>query len=396
MKSPMDNMAEATRLTRAGRLVEAMALLRGDVVDTVITQAEPTPANDADIVDLQPPRHPGDAWSVADSNSSADRRAPKSGKREAPNTARPAKPRVSIDSLANRLRYPQVTAPVSEGARFESRRHSGADGARDYKVYVPSSYRGQPLPLVVMLHGCTQSADDFAVGTRMNEIAEEQGVLVAYPEQSSGANSSRCWNWFNTANQQRDSGEAALIAGITREVMTEFAVDPARIYAAGLSAGGSAAATQAATYPDLYAAVGVHSGLAHAAATDMPSAFAAMRQGAAGATSTVGQRRAVPVIVFHGDADSTVHPDNGEQVLAQGAAGRSLQIGATESRSSGGVDYRRSEYRDGLGQVQMEHWLLQGVGHAWSGGNAAGSHTDTRGPNASREMLRFFLKHPMS
>ncbi len=209
-----------------------------------------------------------------------------------------------------------VDVAVPEGARFDEHGHRGAAGALSYRLYVPSRYAGQPVPLVVMLHGCTQSPEDFAAGTRMNEVAEEQGFLVAYPRQTQGANAQKCWNWFDAAGQLRDRGEPALIAGLTRDVMRDFAVDPGRVYVAGLSAGGAAAAILAQLYPDLYAAAGVHSGLAAGAARDMPGAFAAMR---GGGRATPG--RAVPVIVFHGDADRTVAPVNGEQVVLQARGG---------------------------------------------------------------------------
>jgi poly(hydroxyalkanoate) depolymerase family esterase len=271
-----------------------------------------------------------------------------------------------------------------------------AAGTRAYRLYVPSGCRGQPLPLVVMLHGCTQSPEDFAAGTRMNLLAEERTFLVAYPEQCPKANASRCWNWFNPNDQRRGAGEPALIAGITRRLLREHAVDPERVYVAGLSAGGAAAAVLAATYPDLYAAVGVHSGLPYGAASDVPSALAAMREGEVGPTSAPRRARTVPMIVFHGDRDATVHPRNGDRVVAQAVADAGLRRGAEEhgrAPGGGGHGWRRVRYEDREGRTLLEQWVVQGAGHAWSGGSPAGSYTDPRGPDASREMLRFFLEH---
>ena len=254
-----------------------------------------------------------------------------------------------------------------------------------------------------MLHGCTQSPDDFAAGTRMNELAEERAFLVAYPEQPASANAQKCWNWFNPGDQGRGRGEPALIAGITRQIMRDRAVDPARVYVAGLSAGGAAAAIMGAAYPDLYAAVGVHSGLACGVARDIPSAFAAMRQGGAttprrsGAQSATGTPdRIVPTIVFHADRDTTVHPSNGDHVMAQAAAlaGSGLRSTIERGQVPGGHGYRRIVRADATGGPVLEQWVIHGGGHAWSGGSSNGSYTDPLGPDASCEMLRFFLDHP--
>jgi poly(hydroxyalkanoate) depolymerase family esterase len=281
-----------------------------------------------------------------------------------------------------------IEVPVPEGARFDEFTHRGAVGTLGYRLYVPSRSDGRALPLVVMLHGCTQSPEDFAAGTRMNELAEQEGFLVAYPRQTQGANAQKCWNWFDAAGQLRDRGEPALIAGLTRDVMRDFAVDPGRVYVAGLSAGGAAAAILAQCYPDLYAAAGVHSGLAAGAAHDLPSAFQAMRGG-----GPAPRGRAVPTIVFHGDADHTVHPSNGDRVIAQARGGQGLTAETTRGRSDGGLAFTRTVERDAAERPMAEHWLVQGAGHAWSGGSAAGSYTEPRGPDASREMLRFFLQH---
>jgi poly(hydroxyalkanoate) depolymerase family esterase len=242
-----------------------------------------------------------------------------------------------------------------------------------------------------MLHGCTQNPDDFAAGTRMNEVAEEQTFLVAYPRQPQSANMQKCWNWFKAGDQQREGGEPSLIAGIALQVVEEFSADRTRVYAAGLSAGGAAAAIMAATYPDVFAAVGVHSGLACGVAKDMPSAFAAM--GGSGTVRTRGDGPTVPTVVFHGDADRTVKLVNSDQVLAQASPKAALTKVVTRGETQSGMTYSRTVQLDAAGAAVLEHWILHGAGHAWSGGGVSGSYTDPRGPDASREMIRFFLGH---
>ncbi|MGC2775501.1 MAG: PHB depolymerase family esterase [Bradyrhizobium sp.] len=290
------------------------------------------------------------------------------------------------------LRAPSTRETTPEGARFIQASFGNAAGRRTYKLLIPSRADGRQLPLVVMLHGCTQSADDFAAGTRMNFAGDEQSCFVVYPEQPSGANQSKCWNWFRAGDQQRDGGEPSLIAGITREVMRDHAIDPGRVYVAGLSAGGAAAAIMAATYPDLYAAVGVHSGLACGAARDLPSALMAMRRGA-GSGHMADQRPVVPTIVFHGDRDTTVHPANGDRIVAQSTAAARGTSSVVRGRVPGGHAFTRTLLTEASGKVTSEHWTIHGAAHAWSGGSPAGSYTDPKGPDATREMLRFFLAH---
>jgi poly(3-hydroxybutyrate) depolymerase len=201
----------------------------------------------------------------------------------------------------------------------------------------------------------------------------------------------KCWNWFNAADQRRGDGEPSLIAGIALEVVEEFSADPTRVYVAGLSAGGAAAAIMAGTYPDVFAAVGVHSGLACGAARDMPSAFTAM--GGRGASRPRGAGPALPTIVFHGDADNTVHPINGDHVVAQARATEATRNVVSRGMTPGGMAYTRTVQFDRAGREVIEQWVLHGAGHAWSGGSPRGSYTDPRGPDASREMVRFFLAH---
>lgn len=265
--------------------------------------------------------------------------------------------------------------------------YTNAAGSRAYKLYIPSSYTGQPMPLVVMLHGCTQDPDDFARGTQMNLLAEELHCLVVYPAQSQQANPSRCWNWFNAVDQQRGQGEPSIIAGITETIIHNHAVDTRQVYVAGLSAGGAMATIMGTLYPDLYAAVGVHSGLPFASAHDLPSALAAMKGNFGRAQSSA---KPIPIIVFHGDKDTTVHPANGDELFKQGSHSASNAPVVEPGRVPDGYAYTRTVHQHPDGTPLAEQWLIHGAGHAWSGGSAHGSYTDGKGPDASREMMRFF------
>jgi len=291
---------------------------------------------------------------------------------------------------------PGMRPPMPDGAQFLTRSFSCAAGTRSYKIYRPASAPDRPRGLVVMLHGCKQDPDDFAAGTNMNTVAEANGLIVAYPVQTGAANASSCWNWFNPADQTRDAGEPSIIAGITRELMSEFGLDRQQVFVAGLSAGGAMAAVMAETYPDLYAAAGVHSGLAYGSANDAISAFAAMRGNAVaslarprGAKET---KSGIRMIVFQGGADQTVHPSNAERIVGAAVSGvepgRSKQ---TRGCSAGGRTYTRSVVASPEAPAVVEYWLIDGAGHAWSGGQPCGSYTDPQGPDASSEMVRFFL-----
>jgi poly(hydroxyalkanoate) depolymerase family esterase len=281
----------------------------------------------------------------------------------------------------------RAAVPVPQGARFETRSHACAAGARDYRLYVPASLAGAPRGLVLMLHGCTQDPDDFALGTGMNAQAERHGLIVAYPAQTRGHNASACWNWFDPAHQGREAGEPAILAGIAAALAAEFDVPREAVFAAGLSAGGAMAAVLAATHADLFSAVGIHSGLPYGAARDVASAFAAMRSGGAAKAAAGPSAR---LMVLHGTEDATVAPANAEAIAE--AARRSLPPAKPRLRRcrAGGRDCTvRRVLRDGRPAVEL--WMIEGAGHAWSGGDPAGSYADAAGPDASAEMVRFFL-----
>ncbi len=359
MIAPLRDIFDAARGSRLGRLADATALIQRTLQGRAApsgAQAAPSAASEA--LDVGPAL------------------------------------RGLVASFKSRAGRPGTDeAAAADGARFITATFTNQAGSRPYKVYVPASYRGKPVPLIVMLHGCTQSPDDFAAGTRMNEAAEAHGCIVVYPGQIAAANSSKCWNWFNAGDQARDRGEPSLVAGIAREVMGRYAIAPRRVYVAGLSAGGAAAAVLGHAYPDLFAAVGVHSGLACGAARDMASAFMAMRQGGTASAPAGGPHRPRPTIVFHGDSDGTVNPVNGRQVIERAMPSTKLTRKEAQGQVTGGRAYSVVTYEDADGRAVAEQWVVHGGAHAWSGGSPSGSYTDPGGPDATREMVRFFLQH---
>ena len=373
-------LGEATKLIGAGHLMEATA---------AIQRALGGLADKSAAADLPSGQQPPTIDGVAEQMGTPSAKTAFRMRERSPTFLGKANLR---DLVRVKPSTPAAPISVPDGAQFLADTFTNDAGSRPYKLYVPSGYRaGQEVPLVVMLHGCTQSPDDFAAGTRMNEFAEERNFLVVYPGQTASANMQKCWNWFNEGDQRRGEGEPSLIAGITRKVMAEYSVNPKRVFVAGLSAGGAAAAIMGNAYPDLYAAIGVHSGLPCGAARDMPSAFNAMRQGAVGSPSGSQRRNLAPAIVFHGDRDTTVNLRNGDVVAAQSVGNHLLGTRVEESQVPGGHSYTRTTRADEAGRAVVEQWVIHGAPHAWAGGSSAGSYTDPQGPDATREMVRFFL-----
>jgi poly(hydroxyalkanoate) depolymerase family esterase len=310
------------------------------------------------------------------------------------------RPMVDWSEQLSAMRLPGVATlarlPIAPGAQFVTRSIVCATGTREYKLYIPAS-AGRPLGLLVMLHGCKQDPDDFAAGTSMNTVAEANGLIVVYPRQSPSANASSCWNWFNPGDQMRDAGEPSIIAAITCEIMSEFALDRDQVFVAGLSAGGAMAAVMAETYPDLYAAAGIHSGLDYRCANDVISAFAAMRGNhtAPQPCAVAGRRPRVRTIVFHGSADQIVVPSNADRIVASASRNVSSARQVDYGSTTGGRTFTRTIILGAYdGEPTVEYWLIDGSPHAWSGGHPSGSYTDPQGPDASVEMVRFFLNRP--
>ena len=364
--------------------LSAAGLMGGAASPASVRPTTPTQEKAAPFVDLNPPP----AWAAKFRRHAAQ---PDSAGTSAGANAGSAMPdwvaRFTANLPGQGAGGSKAVDPSTHGpGQFLEGSFSNEAGKRNYRLYVPTKPAAGPRPLIVMLHGCKQNPVDFAAGTTMNLLAEESGCLVLYPEQAASANHSQCWNWFEGAHQQRGQGEPSLIAGMTRQVLREHDGDADRVFVAGLSAGGAMAAVMAAGYPELYAAAGVHSGLPVGAAHDLMSALNAMK-GARKKPATPSGARPVRTIVFHGDRDATVHPSNGEAVYRQ-----FTQAAGTSETEERGPGHTRTVARDAGGRVVAEHWNLHGAGHAWSGGSTAGSYATPSGPNASSEMLRFFLQ----
>jgi poly(hydroxyalkanoate) depolymerase family esterase len=308
---------------------------------------------------------------------------------------------------------------LAHASEWVSGTASTSTGSRNYRLWVPSGLEKQnPVPLVMMLHGCMQKPEDLATISGMNEIADRNGFLAVYPEQTIEANPLRCWNWFDPKHQSRDSGEPALLAAVVKQVQTTNSVDANRIYVVGISAGAAMAVVMGVTYPDLFNGIGVCAGLEFKAGTNAETGLAAMKQGGpdprqqgivafnAIAENLRGKsKRRMPLIVFQGDADPYVNPLNAEQLITQWAktndyledardndSVKNQPASKTEGSVPGGHEFTKSVYNDRAGRLLLEKWMVKGLSHAWSGSPTAGPFADPKGPNASLEMWRFFAE----
>jgi len=332
-------------------------------------------------------------------------RAPKAAKT-------PAKVRGVVSAPAVKPRAPRKKAPAGRGAS-RAARYAGAAGSRPYHCYIPSGLRRTTgVPLLILLHGCLQTPAEFAEATRFNQLADRHGFLVVYPEQTLTHNLQRCWNWFDARHHERSHGEPAILAGIAREVMAErtrWRIDHDRVYVAGLSAGGAMALVLGATYPDLFAAIGVHSAPPYRSATSRSGALTAMAGRSivppAHAASMSG---IAPMILFQGRIDSTVRVVNAVRITDQW---RSLH----ERRLVGDRDPDRitrqreithltasgrtstvTRWYSASGRKLLESWQVERLAHAWSGGRKGVPFSDPQGPRATTEMWRFLSGHRLN
>ena len=358
-----DAMTQALNLTKAGRLAEATELIQGRL------GSGSQFGSPSKIEPLKP-------FGVANHFPS---------------------PLASPHGLPMQLSKPDLhvsqAPPESLGAgTVLDKTFTRGSSARRYLLYVPPDCPSQGMPVIVMLHGGTQAVLDYAAGTGMNKLADRHRFLVVYPEQDSRANPMRYWNWFRRQDQRTGAGEPALIAGITEQVVREYGADRDRVFIVGFSAGAAMATVMAATYPDLYAAAGVHSGLPYGVAHDVSSAFALMRGENLPARRDAGLR--IPLIVFHGDRDQIVNVVNASHIRQQRlgldrASTAAGDVAVTQGRVPGGLTYTRTIYSDQV-EVLLEQWIVHGAGHAWFGGTSGCSYTDASAPDASAEMVRFF------
>lgn len=392
MKSPLATaLGRALEQTRASNPAEATRIIQAALAGRHIPAADETDQGEG------PPAHSGsaDLLTIGDHRArqpaaepprpAEGPRPPRRSLRDVVDALSRTRRRLAPEDLTGRRGSPAIPA----GATYETRTFTSAAGGRDYRLYVPSALPDGPQGLVLMLHGCTQDADDFACGTQMNELAERHGLIVAYPIQTRGDNVQACWNWFRPSDQAAGRGEPGILAGLAVALREEFGVCRTRVFAAGLSAGGAMAAILGASHPEVFSAIGVHSGLPHGSAHDVVSAFAAMR-GEGGVSAPAGAGR-VRTIVFHGSADATVHPSNADSILRAATARSAVETARIAGRSSRGRSFERTIATGPGGAVVAELWVVEGAGHAWSGGAVSGSYTDPTGPDASAEMVRFFL-----
>ncbi len=290
--------------------------------------------------------------------------------------------------------------------RWIRRRYTGTAGTRLYDVYVPGGARRGRMPMVLLLHGCRQTGTDFGRDSGFAELADTAGFVLVMPRQEVQHQLQRCWRWYDAEHQQRDEGEPAILRGIVDDVplvLPGGRIDRRRVFVAGLSAGGAMALILATTYPDVFAAAGVHSATAYRSATRGVNALGAMAARGAGPDSGAAGRMA-PVVLLHGTDDAIVRPPNADRIVDQWLASRRgavngpgraavRPLASTKALVVGGRRCLRTRWYTVGGRRVLEYWRVDGLGHAWSGGSARAAFIDRAGPSAAQVMWTFFGKH---
>ena len=291
--------------------------------------------------------------------------------------------------------------------RWINRRHSGPHGSRQYDIYLPAGLPARAkVSMVMLLHGCRQSSIEFAVESGFTTAADAGGFVVVAPRQELQHQLQRCWRWYDSTHQRRDGGEPAILKDIVDEVLAEdveFRIDRRRVYTAGLSAGGAMALILATTYPDVFAAAGVHSATAYRSATQSLSALGAMAARRAVPSHGGIRGEMAPVVLIHGTDDRVVRPPNADRIVDQWLASRDAAgpkglnrvrpLATTRAFVVDGRRCIRTRWYTARGRRVLEYWRIDGLGHAWSGGRSKGSFIDRTGPRAADVMWTFFHRH---
>lgn len=308
-----------------------------------------------------------------------------------------------------RLQFPMAGGAPSTDGEWRTGRYAGPAGTRHYDLYLPPRRSRAPLALVVLLHGCQQTSVRFAEDTGFAAAARREGFAVLAPRQETRHQVQRCWRWYSDGHQRRGAGEPALIVGMVEEVRDRawaddgVRIDHRQVYVAGLSAGAAMSLILAATYPDVFAAAGIHSGTAYRSAVRGIGAISAMGAVSEPPADLGLAGQIAPLVVVHGTGDRVVRPTNADRIVDQWLASRERvarrgldRIRPLAMTSSSVVDGRRcirTRWYSARGRRMLEYWRVDGLAHAWSGGARKADFIDPDGPDATALLLAFFRRH---